>query len=168
MDPVELEGLTMESTVEGGDFAIKQGVGINTGKMGKKYVDPNRFDKIKTGTGRGDGSGDGTGEGTRRPTPARNCKDIKAKRLPGFYTVPSSQYPTVAKRRGVEAKVVALLTVSASGKVTKVNVIKKGGYGFDELAVEAFKKWKFDPAEQNCERVESKIRYTYDFVLDPY
>lgn len=169
MDPVELEGLTMESTVEGGDFAVKQGTGIKSGKIGDRYVDPDRFDKIKTGKGDGDGSGSGTGKGTRKPAPPPGtCKDVKAKRLDGFYTVPPSKYPAAARRRGIEGRVVALLTVNTKGRVTDVQVVKSAGYGFDELAVDAFKRWKFKPAEKNCEKVETQIRYTYDFELDPY
>ena len=171
MKAVELEGLTMESTVASGDFAIKQGKGIDSGKITNKYVDPKRFDKIKVGNGNGDGSGDGTGSGTAQKKtstrPPRQCKPVKAKPIKQV-KVPQSQYPPEAKRRGIEGQVTAIVSVNEKGNVTAVKVVKSAGYGFDELAVEAFKKWKFSPKEENCSPVSTKIRYNYKFTLDSY
>ena len=171
MKAVELEGLTMESTVANGDFAIKQGKGIDSGKITNKYVDPKRFDKIKVGNGNGDGSGDGTGSGTgqKKTTtrPAKQCDPVKAEPIKR-YKVPESQYPPEAKRRGIEGQVVAIVSVDEKGNVTGVKIIKSTGYGFDKLAEDAFKKWKFSPKQENCVAVSTKIRYTYNFTLDTY
>lgn len=172
MKAVELEGLTMESTVSNSDFAIKQGKGIDSGKITNKYVDPKRFDKIKVGNGNGDGSGTASGSGTSQgkkitSAPKKVCKAVKAKPIKQV-KVPKSKYPAEAKRRGVEGELTAILTVDKSGNVTAVKVIKSAGYGFDELAIDAFKKWKFKPAEKNCAPVGVKIRYNYRFTLDSY
>ncbi len=62
----------------------------------------------------------------------------------------------------------ALLSVNKAGKVVGVKVVKKAGYGFDELAQKYMKKWKFSPAEENCEKVASTGRYTYTFTIQDY
>ncbi|QED26149.1 energy transducer TonB [Microvenator marinus] len=157
MDPVNLEGLTMDSMGEAGAFEIKAGTGIKTGKMTTKVVDPSRFGKIKTAEG-------GTGEGYSKPAPKRTCpatKPVIGRRVKG-------KYPPEAKRRQIEGAVVALLTVKTNGKVGKVEVISGAGFGLDEAAVEAFKQWTFKPATQNCEPIEYKIRITHDFSLSDY
>ena len=135
MKAVHLDGLTMDSMAATGDFAMKQGEGIKTGKVTNKYVDPNRFGKIKVGKGDGDGYGSGTGKGNKtvKAPPKKTCKPVKAKPIKQV-KVPPSAYPPAAKRRGIEGTMVALLSVDDKGNVTKVKVVKPLGYGFDELS----------------------------------
>ena len=170
MKAVELEGLTDDSLSMEGSFTIKAGKGISGGKITNKYVDPKRMDKIIVGNGNGDGSGTGTGSGTAKATttaPRKMCKSKKAK-IKSRVKVPDSKYPAEAKRRGIEAEVIGILSVSATGKVTGVKIVKPAGYGFDELAKEYFMKWKFTPAEKNCVKISSQVRIINRFTLTQY
>lgn len=105
------------------------------------------------------GNGDGlTGEGDMEPVtfaeqmaePPFDIYDWLGRNM---------NYPEMAKSSGIEGKVVVQFTIERDGKITDVEVVKKGGWGFDEAAVEAVKKmgaWK--PAKQNGKAV--RLRYT--------
>ena len=165
MKPVNLEGLTMDSTAVGGDFSIKVGAGINQGKITGKYVDPTKLDKIKTGDG--DGSGTGTGTGVASVARPRECPVVEAK-IDKKRSAPSSEYPAEAKRRGIEAEVIGLVTVNVSGQVTDVKIVKGAGYGFDEVAQKYFRLWTFKPAERDCQKVSVQVRVNYKFTISEY
>lgn len=165
MDPVELEGLTADSLSDKGAFTIKAGTGIKDGNITNQYVDPKRFDKIITRKGaKGDGTGTGMEAGTAKTVPTRSCPDKDEKLIKQV----KAPYPPEARRRQIEARIVALLTVGTDGKVTRVKLIKKAGSPFDEAAEAAFKKWLFKPAEKNCAPIAKTIRYTYAFDLEDY
>lgn len=162
MNPVHLEGLTMESTVESGDGpAIKVGEGIQSGKVSTRYVDPNRFGKIQTGDGDGDGYGRGSSPGAGAAT-AKSCPPKKARIL----FQPKGEYPLQAQRRRLEGTVTGLVDVNVRGEVTRVRIVKKAGNGFDEAAEAAFRQIRYAPAEQNCQPVASTERVTNTFVLE--
>jgi TonB family protein len=159
MDPVNLEGLTLESTSDSGGMAIKVGTGITTGKITNKYVDPKRFGNIKTAEG-------GTGEGYGDPAPAsvapKKCAFVKPEAIKKVKGV----YPAEARRRQIEGNVVALVSISAQGRVTDVKVVTSVGYGLDESATEAFKAWTFKPAQKDCVAVDYKLRLTHTFSME--
>jgi protein TonB len=166
MNPVHLEGLTADSLSASSDgVAFKQGTGIKTGKMSNKFVDPNRFGSIKTGDGNGEGYGSGdkpAAAGTSRGGPTRKPKPLsRPKASP-------ADYPLAAKRRGVGGTVVAILTISEKGKVVAVKIIKSAGNGFDELAEETFRKWKFQPALDKGRPVQDTVRATHVFEVNDY
>lgn len=74
-------------------------------------------------------------------------------------------YPEEAKKAGVEGPVVMELLIDETGVVRQVNVVTGPGYGLNEAAVEAAKKFRFSPAMMDQKPVAVKIRYTYRFVL---
>ncbi|MFB6374749.1 MAG: energy transducer TonB, partial [Bradymonadaceae bacterium] len=160
-DAVHLDGLNMESTAEGSDGpAFKTGKGIRHGKVTDKYVEPDRMDEVETGSGDGDGRGSSdTPAGTGGDGGDREASVKKRTR------VDPDDYPVRAKRRGVEGEVVALLTVDPSGQVVDVEIKQSIGYGLDELAKEAFRKWNFEPALENGEPVRTTVRATHEFRL---
>lgn len=163
MDPVHLEGLTEESVVEGGDGpTMKQGRGIEEGEVTDRYVDPDRLGDVETeegaeGSGRGRGEG-GTGEASS------DCPDREPE-LEKKVEVASDKYPLVAKRRGIEGEVVGLLEVDKNGDVTGVEILEGLGHGLDELARETFRRWRYEPARENCRPVSAKTRAVYRFQL---
>lgn len=68
-------------------------------------------------------------------------------------------YPEMAKANSQEGKVIVQFVIERDGTLTDIEVIKKGGWGFDEAALEVVKKmppWK--PAKQNGKPV--RLRYT--------
>jgi protein TonB len=84
--------------------------------------------------------------------------------------VPSGEvriaYPADARERGVEGSVRLRVTVDASGIVQDVVVLSGPGFGLDEAARDALKRFKFKPATRAGQAVGSTFVYTYSFLLD--
>ncbi|MEW5853284.1 MAG: energy transducer TonB, partial [Myxococcota bacterium] len=59
---------------------------------------------------------------------------------------PEPVYPEAERARRADARVVLLLTVGEDGSVREVEVVESGGASFDQAAVEAVKRWRFEPA----------------------
>ncbi|HNO69619.1 MAG TPA: energy transducer TonB [Pseudomonadota bacterium] len=79
-------------------------------------------------------------------------------------------YPEEARAKGIEGNVILRVSVTESGKVHDVKVIKGLGYGLDEAAVAAIRKsprCKFSPAiGSDGKPVEYTIpAYTFHFEL---
>jgi TonB family protein len=64
---------------------------------------------------------------------------------PSCIYCPSPEYSREAVDRKVIGTVVLLVTISADGRATDIKVTKGIGFGLDEKAIEAVKKWKFKP-----------------------
>jgi protein TonB len=142
--PVLIVGISMSSTTSAGSFAV--GVG-NTlyGKNEKQAADPN---------------------------------EVKAYSAPKYMpihqvdTEPSVAkeekvpYPDEARRAGVEGTVVLSITVDTEGNVVASKIISGPGYGLNEAARDALKRFKFHPAVKNGESVSTELKYSYTFVLD--
>lgn len=58
--------------------------------------------------------------------------------------------------------VVLKVTVSSNGKIGDVNVLQEAK-GFTQLAIEAVKKWKFEPAKLNGKPVAASIPVAFSF-----
>lgn len=81
-------------------------------------------------------------------------------------STPSPSYPRAAIQRGQEGSVVCELHVSASGKVTHVEVVQSSGYELlDSAAKKALGKWVFEPSEAD-EGAEIVLRHDVVFRLD--
>jgi protein TonB len=75
-------------------------------------------------------------------------------------------YPEEAKKAGIEGTVRLRITVDFEGRVVEVKVLSGPGYGLDEAAREALKRFKFKPAMKGGEAVSTTITYNYTFLLD--
>jgi protein TonB len=73
------------------------------------------------------------------------------------------EYPEVAKRAGLEGKVIVSALIDKDGHVIKVEVDKSDYPVFEEAAKKAMMKAKFTPARQNGEPV--KLWYTVPIVF---
>ncbi|WP_374034207.1 energy transducer TonB [Bdellovibrio bacteriovorus] len=87
-------------------------------------------------------------------------------RLPKVKREYKAQYPEEAKKAAVDGPVILEILIDREGKVRHVNVISGPGHGLNESAVEALKKFEFQPAFKGEESVAVKIRYTYRFKLE--
>jgi protein TonB len=74
-------------------------------------------------------------------------------------------YPEIAKRAGVEGKVLVLAFVDESGNVTKAEVIKGIGLGCDEAAINAIVQTKFKPGMQRGKPVKVQVTIPVTFKL---
>lgn len=86
-------------------------------------------------------------------------------RAPELLEFHNAVYPPEAEAAGVEAAVVLLLTIDATGMVSEAVVATGAGQGFDEAAVAAAQRFVFTPATRDGEPIPSRIRYRYVFEL---
>jgi protein TonB len=75
------------------------------------------------------------------------------------------RYPRIAKRLGVEGKVVLMLTIDEKGNLIDVEIIERAGYGFDKEAVKAVKESTYLPAHKDGIPVKSKALLTVRFIM---
>lgn len=73
------------------------------------------------------------------------------------------KYPEIAKRVGVEGKVLVQALVDENGNVISVNTLKGIGSGCDEEAMDAVKNSKFTPGKQRGKNV--KVQVTIPIVF---
>lgn len=75
-------------------------------------------------------------------------------------------YPKAALDAGIHDRVEVslILTIDATGVVTRAVVEKPVGHGFDEAAVEAAQKLSFEPATRDGKPVAAKTRFVYRFM----
>ena len=73
------------------------------------------------------------------------------------------KYPEIAKRVGVEGKVLVQAIVDETGNVISVNTIKGIGAGCDEVALDAVRNSKFVPGKQRGKNV--KVQVTIPIVF---
>ncbi len=77
-----------------------------------------------------------------------------------------AEYPKEALEQGIEATVILILEIDASGHVTKAVPTPPQGRGFDEAAVAAALQFQFEPAKRGGNPVASRIRYPYHFTIE--
>ena len=109
------------------------------------------------GAGVGPGTGGGTGGGPYRPgsgvSPPRLLQEIKP------------AYTEDARRRGIEGDVVLEVVVLADGSIGNVRVVRSLGFGLDERAVRAMRRWRFRPAERHGAAVDVVVEVAMEFRL---
>ena len=92
-------------------------------------------------------------------TPLRTNREAKP-----IQTVRAT-YPPLALRMGREGDVTLRIEVDTEGKVTKAEIIKSGGAGFDEEALKAVRQSRFEPAQRDGNKVPAEFTYIYRFRL---
>ena len=105
------------------------------------------------------GLGSGSGAPGLLASPLRTNREAKP-----LQTVRAA-YPPMALRMGMEGDVTLRIEVDADGKVTKVEITKSGGGGFDEEALKAVKQSRFEPAQKDGKNVPAEFTYIYRFRL---
>ncbi|MDO6563903.1 energy transducer TonB [Amphritea sp. 1_MG-2023] len=89
---------------------------------------------------------------------------------PSFMTPPSPpQYPRLARKRGIEGRVMLQVTINRHGAVEALQVAQSSGSELlDRAAQKAVQDWQFVPARQNGIAVASYVRVPIDFVLEKH
>jgi protein TonB len=147
-----------DSPVEGGGNAAGAGNLSDKGNIG-----------VVPGAGTAEGGGgtasSGLGRGSGAPglpaqgTPYRSNREAKP------IQTARAVYPPMALRAGLESDVILKIEVNAEGRVTKAEVTKSGGGGFDEEALKAVKQSRFEPAHRDGQPVAAEFTYIYRFRL---
>jgi protein TonB len=73
-------------------------------------------------------------------------------------------YPEFARRARIQGPVVLLLTVDERGHPTQVQVLQ-GHPVFHEVALQAARQWRFEPARMDGRTVAASFRLTLNFSL---
>lgn len=80
---------------------------------------------------------------------------------------PKPVYPTVSRRRAEEGTVLLRVRVSAEGAALTVELRTSSGYPrLDEAAQEAVRRWRFVPARQGADAIESWVAVPIAFKLE--
>ena len=104
-----------------------------------------------------------SGDSDRLPAPVPEVFISEAPRVLHEVT---AVYPPELQRMGIEGHVTAKLYIDENGDVRRVTVVEKAGHGFDELARDALRKFKFSPAHtSDGKAVPTNIVYKYKFEL---
>jgi protein TonB len=80
---------------------------------------------------------------------------------------PEPPYPVSSRRRGEQGTVLLKVLVTRDGAPASVNVEKTSGYAaLDQSALDAVRKWRFAPARQGAEPIESSVLVPIVFKLE--
>lgn len=80
---------------------------------------------------------------------------------------PAPYYPSAAKKRGAQGKVMLRVRVTKSGTAASVEVAQSSGHtSLDESAVKAVEDWRFVPAYVGLEAVEATVLVPIEFKLN--
>jgi TonB family protein len=75
------------------------------------------------------------------------------------------EYSEEARKARYEGIVILEAVVRKDGVVDTVNLVRTIGFGLDQMAIDAVKKWRFKPAIKNGSPVEVPVRVEVSFNL---
>lgn len=78
---------------------------------------------------------------------------------------PEPQYSNEAREKKIQGTVVLRMVVGPDGRARDVHVERSLGYGLDQQAIKAIKKWKFKSATMDGNPVAVEITVQVDFRL---
>jgi TonB family protein len=136
---------------------------------------PGADNRVTSGLAVGPGSGNsengnglaiaGLGRGSGAPGLPASVPALRTNREAKPLQTARASYPPMALRMGLESDVTLKIEVDSDGKVTKAEIIKSGGAGFDEEALKAVKQSRFEPAQRDGQYVAAEFSYIYRFRL---
>ena len=147
----DLRGLLLATEPTASRTSQGRGEGGGVGAGGGTGIGPGR------GSGVGPGSGGGTGGG-----PYRGGSGIVPPRLEEEIR---PRYTEDARQRGIEGDVLLEIVVRADGTVGDVRIVRRLGFGLDEEAVVAVRRWRFAPAERLGSPVDVFVEVAVGFTL---
>jgi periplasmic protein TonB len=118
-----------------------------------------------SGTAGGGGGTASSGLGRGSGAPGLPAPPLRTNREAKPVQTVRAVYPPIALRMGMEGDVTLRIEVDTDGKVTKAEIIKSGGAGFDEEALKAVKQSRFEPAQKDGKNVAAEFTYIYRFRL---
>jgi protein TonB len=104
---------------------------------------------------------------TSKTSPApQTTQQTDATFRPYYSSNPKPKYPSIARSRHLEGKVLLKVKVSAEGQSVNVAIDKTSGYDMlDNAAIEAVQNWKFAPARQGDRPVACIVTIPITFKL---
>lgn len=102
---------------------------------------------IGSGRGIGTGTGDGIGDGSQSGLGSKVVASVKKlTRKPEVLHKVEPEYSEEARRARLQGFVRLAIDVGLDGIATNIRVVKSMGFGLDESAIDAVKRWRFRPA----------------------
>ncbi len=92
---------------------------------------------------------------------------VRRTRNPQLVREVKPTYPDVALRQGIEkATVIVQVVIDRHGRVTRPQILRCTplGHGFEEAAVKAVKKWRYEPAQVDGHPVD--VYYTIKVTFE--
>jgi periplasmic protein TonB len=146
--PVIVTGITMESTSEGGSFAVGAGNTLRGAPertaRAPEAVKPYKAEQYAP-----------SAQVSELPQPL-NRESLNLRKY----------YPARAKKNGFEGDVVLRLLIDADGSIAKVDVVSDPGEGLGPAAAQAVRELRFSPAKVNGVAVATTVPFTIHFTLD--
>jgi|ERR1700690_1262509 len=78
---------------------------------------------------------------------------------------PDPEYSDEGRKKKINGTVELSLTVGTDGLAHDIKVEKKLGHGLDEKAVEALRRWKFQPALKDGKPCEAHLQVAMTFKI---
>ncbi len=99
------------------------------------------------------------------PAPPQVASDIGSSVDPSSRRLNPPKYPPTEARQGVGGTVVLVISIDGQGNVLDVQVEKSSrNRNLDRAAMDAARKWRFNPEMKNGQPVASRVRVPVDFV----
>jgi len=146
--PVIVTGITMESTSEGGSFAVGAGNTLR-GSPERTAAPPEAAKPYKADQYAP------AAQVSELPQPL-NRESLNLRKY----------YPARAKKSGFEGDVVLRLLIDSDGSIAKVDVVSDPGEGLGPAAAQAVRELRFSPAKVNGVAVATTVPFTIHFTLD--
>jgi periplasmic protein TonB len=103
---------------------------------------------------------------TAAPNPSPAVVDTEPDYKASYLNNPSPAYPMLARRNGLQGRVVLQVEVLADGSCGKVNIQSSSGYAMlDNAAMNSVKTWRFTPARQGGLAVDKWFMIPVQFSL---
>jgi protein TonB len=147
-EPVVITGITMESTSQGGSFAVGAGNTLR-GTPERTARAPEEVKPYKA----------------EQYAPAAQVNELPQPLNRESLNL-RKYYPAQAKKNGFEGDVVLRLLIDADGSIAKVDVVSDPGQGLGPAAAQAVRELRFSPAKVNGVAVATTVPFTIHFTLD--
>lgn len=99
-------------------------------------------------------SSSSSSSGSRTSQASSGAKKTSA----GYLHNPAPPYPAEARQKRQEGKVILKVTVSDSGRVSRISLSRSSGHAaLDRAAINGVKRWKFKPATAGGVKVSSTV-----------
>jgi protein TonB len=102
----------------------------------------------------------------KAPPPPLPQVPVFVDQAPGVLAGAPPRYPPQAEERGLEATVVALITIDTAGVVTEASIEKSGGLDFDGVVLASARATLFQPPTRQGRKVPARFRRPYEFKLE--
>ncbi len=99
------------------------------------------------------------------PAPAGPPQGATADTAPRPLATPGPSYPRASLRRGETGEVLLRIHVGANGRTTSVDIVRSSGFQrLDQAAVNAVRRWRFEPATRDGQAVPGEVQVPVDFT----